>query len=396
MTTPFSAGPQALGYLYQVRYSLFSLLTDDREEASLIIEGLDDISISGDGLLTLDQLKHHVKGFANLTNSSPEIWKTLRVWSQSLLNEDWQPEDVSLNLITTAEAPINTVAAFLRKTGDRNEDKALELLRSISNESDNANLASSFKVFKALSPQQQRRLIRAITIIDGSQNISDIVNDIKRKLRLSVSPSHIDALYERLEGWWFNKAIDHIVNESKTPISQSELFIKNISISEQIHKDSLPIDYTLAVAPDEYFTDLDNRIFVRQLNYLKLNSKRIRNAVLDYYRAFEQRSRWARESLLIDDELIFYEARLHQEWDRYMTILQDDYDELDSHINCQKFGKSILAWMESIDLPIRPKMPVGSEYVTRGSFHILADQNPPSVYWHPKFIEFLDTIIEMK
>ena len=213
MTTPFSAGPQALGYLYQVRYSLFSLLTDDREEASLIIEGLDDISISGDGLLTLDQLKHHVKGSANLTNSSPEMWKTLRVWGQSLLNGDWQPEDVSLNLITTAEAPINTVAALLRKTGDRNEDKALELLRSISNESDNANLASSFNVFKALSSQQQRSLIRAITIIDGSKNITNIVNDIKKKLRLSVSASHIDALYERLEGWWFNKAIDHIINE---------------------------------------------------------------------------------------------------------------------------------------------------------------------------------------
>ncbi|MBU1822353.1 MAG: hypothetical protein KKG00_12700, partial [Bacteroidetes bacterium] len=84
MKTQFSAGPQALGYLYQARYSLYALISDNRMDASLAIEGLDDVSIEGSELIKLDQLKHHITKAATITSYSPDLWKSIRVWSESL------------------------------------------------------------------------------------------------------------------------------------------------------------------------------------------------------------------------------------------------------------------------------------------------------------------------
>lgn len=84
MQTPHSAGPQAIGYLYQVRYALLALLKDDREEAAVVIEGLDDIAVEGNGAIDLGQLKHHIRRTATLNSQSPDLWKTIRAWSSGL------------------------------------------------------------------------------------------------------------------------------------------------------------------------------------------------------------------------------------------------------------------------------------------------------------------------
>jgi hypothetical protein len=57
-------------------------------------------------------------------------------------------------------------------------------------------------------------------------------------------------------------------------------------------------------------------------------------------------------------------------------------------------GVELLDWMElKANFPIRREMPIGHEYVMRGSFHRLADADAPRVYWHPKFLEQLAAIL---
>ena len=49
--------------------------------------------------------------------------------------------------------------------------------------------------------------------------------------------------------------------------------------------------------------------------------------------------------------------------------------------------------MERIaNFPIRKQ--VTEDYIVRGSYHILADQEPPKVWWHPKFVEELEKLLE--
>jgi hypothetical protein len=119
----------------------------------------------------------------------------------------------------------------------------------------------------------------------------------------------------------------------------------------------------------------------------------VENAVLDYYRAFEQRSRWVREELLIDEELEGYERRLVDEWERIRLALQDEVDIPNlTEYELRHLGRKLLNWVEQVaDIRIRKEVTV--PYVMRGSYHILADGEPPQIWWHPQFLERLEGLL---
>src|SRR6185312_15883928 len=100
---------------------------------------------------------------------------------------------------------------------------------------------------------------------------------------------------------------------------------------EEYKLDNLPITFRGKEPTGEIDTENDPRTFVAQLRKIGISSNRIRNAILDYYRAFEQRSEWARENLLVSGEVEEYEDRLADEWSRYKDVafenLRDDSAE---------------------------------------------------------------------
>src|SRR5216684_2393660 len=85
-SSQFSAADSALGYLYQVRIALLFSLRHAKETDFLVsLETLDDVtfeSTTGDPQELL-QTKHHQKTAANLTDASPDLWKSLRVWIEA-------------------------------------------------------------------------------------------------------------------------------------------------------------------------------------------------------------------------------------------------------------------------------------------------------------------------
>jgi hypothetical protein len=392
MSTGFSAGSQALGYLYQARYALYLVLTN-KEELELAVESLDDITFFEDenNPLELLQLKHHTNTQASLTDSSSDLWKTIRVWSTQLQENKISLPDTLLTLVTTAEASASSAAFLLRPVKARDSKRALQKLLEVSNKSENKNLTKSFEVFKALNPIQQGQLIDSIQIIDSSPDIIDITPKIKEKL-IAVRREHRDAVYERLEGWWFEKVVKHLRDNSVNFISGFEVRDKICEINDQFKPDALPIDFFDLEIPDQPEISQDNRHFVTQLKEIAVHNKRIEKAILDYYKAFEQRSRWAREELLFGGEIEQYEKRLIDEWERYMLALQDEMPNSDDEDECKKVGRKVFNWMEQ-NADIRIRSQVTEPYVMRGSYHILADQNPPRIHWHPKFVERLSQLL---
>lgn len=392
MTTSFSAGPQALGYLYQARYSLYTILCN--EEFELSVESLDDIAFDADGNpRELLQLKHQTNRAASLTDSSPDLWKTLRVWSELVQSGEITLGAVVLTLVTTAQAEGESIASCLRPGQQRNPQLALTKLLEVAQSSTNKGLVKSFDAFKGLTPETQGLLVNAIQILDSSPDIVDITEKIKEKIKFSVRREHLNSLYERLEGWWFAKVVNHLKGQSIERISGFEVGDKIRDIAEQFKPDALPIDFLELELPSQPDVENDMRTFVTQLKAIAVNNRRIEKAILDYYRAFEQRSRWAREDLLIGDELEKYEKKLVDEWERYVLALQDDCDyNEDDNEQCQKFGRDVYKWVDQVaTIRIRPQ--VTEEYVMRGSFHLLADQNPPRIWWHPQFVERLVQVL---
>ncbi|MFE2729247.1 hypothetical protein [Kitasatospora sp. NPDC059327] len=77
------AAPSALGYQHQTWWALLELLRtgDRRPDAVITLELHDDIAWEGNGSPTeLLQLKHHQKQQRTLTDYSPDLWSTLKVW----------------------------------------------------------------------------------------------------------------------------------------------------------------------------------------------------------------------------------------------------------------------------------------------------------------------------
>jgi hypothetical protein len=78
----FNAGASMLGYLYQVRVALLWAIRRSRAgDFSVSVETLDDVSFesNGDPIAVL-QTKHSLHGTSGLSDLSPDLWKTLRIW----------------------------------------------------------------------------------------------------------------------------------------------------------------------------------------------------------------------------------------------------------------------------------------------------------------------------
>ena len=114
-------------------------------------------------------------------------------------------------------------------------------------------------------------------------------------------------------------------------------------------------------------------------------------AIRDFYRAFEQRSRWLREDLLLVGDLSRYEGKLVEEWELVFEAAKDEIDATAADVAKRKAARSILSWAEKVTIPIRPG--VTEPFVVRGSFHMLADERPPRIGWHPDFHDRLAEIL---
>jgi len=366
-------------------------LLDGPEERELVLETLDDIVLGQDGTpRDLLQTKHNSVP-ARLTDSSPQLWKTLRIWSSHVKGGLIRVPPTTLTLITTAEAPVDSIAAMLRPVRGRDSAAALERLLEIAGKSTNEELKPALATFEGLTKEQRLQLVEAIQILDRSPNISDVRERIRDRIRAAVDRQHREALYERLEGWWFGKVIEQLKSSQPTPVTGFEVHDKLRAIAEQFGPEALPIDY-LDARPDCVNPHTDDRMFVRQLRAIDVGLTRIEKAILDYYRAYEQRSRWAREELLVGDEVESYERRLIDEWERLAAAVTDELPGTACEMDLINVGRKIFNWMElTADFRIRPN--VTEPYVMRGSFHILANKPTPSVWWHPRFLERLTEIL---
>lgn len=392
MSSTFSAGAQALGYIYQARLALHLILHAD-EEAEIIIEGLDDVVFEENGQpQELLQLKHHVTNEAKLTDSSPELWRSLRVWSTHFSENSITIPQTILTLVTTAAAPEGSIASFLSQDSRiRNPSLAEKKLVEVATTSSNQSLSSAFAAFLDLSSHERQHLVGAIQILDLSPKISDIPFLIKKRIEVATRRQYLDNLYERLEGWWFGQVIEQLNSQSPVPIQRLSVLSKVRDIAEQFGEDILPMDYWDWEPPEPPDPESDERIFVLQLRAISLLTRRIEKAIIDYYRAFEQRSRWARDDLLIGNEVEKYERLLIDEWERFYLKLQQDLgsDEEDEDA-LQLFGRNVFDWVDlKADFRIRPR--VAKDYIMRGSYHMLA--NNKRVWWHPKFVERLEAVL---
>lgn len=398
-TDKYSAGEQGLGYIYQARLALLQLLQLP-ENTAVFLEKDDDLDfVDNDGSKSLASLKHKAVS-DRLTDLSPDFWKSVRIWLVRYKRDGRSASNLRFFLFTTGTvSDTSFLKGFLLvqvSTGDETTTLAEQAEEALGRSKSDL-IGDIAREFNELTPTEKQDFLARILILDGSPRIEDIPETIKDRHMRSIRREHRNSLFERLEGWWNDAVISQLTGGRDEGIFGYEVSDKLSALSEEYKLDNLPITFRRKEPAGEIDTENDPRTFVVQLREIGISSARIRNAILDYYRAFEQRSEWARENLLVSGEIEDYEDRLVDEWSRYRDVVFEEVDESSAEDVLLRAGRELYTWADQQSgnydsLRIRAR--VTEPYVTRGSFHILADTVPePRVYWHPRFLDRLGQLL---
>lgn len=386
------ASEQMLGYLYQVRYALALLLENDNSDCQISIEKFDDVAFSKDDIpIQLIQLKHHIQHQGNLADASTDMWRTIKVWLDAISETLDILDGTNFLIITTATAPIDSAAFLLKKDSNRNPDTAYEKLKTVCFSSVNQAHQRYYDAFREAGEDTVKQLIRQIYIIDCASNIIDVEKDILKHIRYSCIPKHQKMIYERLEGWWFKKAIDALCCDTPVFVNQNQVRSFVVSVSQEYADDNLPIDILDIDDLQEDNFSANEKIFHEQLKLICLGNHRMQLALRDYYRAFRQRASWVRNDLLYVNELGQYEQRLIDEWEHAFAAMEETLSETNNATEGEKAkeGRQLFSDIEKRDIRIRPKCQ--ETFIMRGSYHILANQL--KIGWHVDFFDRLKQLL---
>ncbi len=388
-----------MGYIYQARLALLQLLQLP-EDTAIFLEKDDDLDfIDGDGGKSLASLKHKAIG-DRLTDLSTDFWKSVNIWLTRYKRDGRATSNLRFFLFTTGTVSSGSfLARFLPDQPVVSIDVTTltELADAALAGSASKLIAQIATAFNELSEPEKQDFLERILILDGSPRIDELPVLIKDKYMRSIRREHREFVFERLEGWWTDAVIKQLTGARPEAIFGYEVSDKLSNFAEEYKADNLPITFRGKVPTDEINTDADPRLFVAQLREIGISSNRIRSAILDYYRAFEQRSAWARENLLALGEVEEYEDRLADEWGRYKDVAFEKLKDDSAEDALREAGAALYNWAEfetgKIE-SLRIRAQVTEPYVLRGSFHILADATPePKVYWHPRFLDRLGEVL---
>lgn len=394
----YDASKSAIGYLHQCRYGL--LLALEKHDASnklVSIEKLDDVAIldAGNSPATsaaqLFQTKHHVSRQGGTTNLSLDIWKTLRVWCDAVDEGAIDLESVELFLVTTSTAKVNHAISNLSadlKAKDRKPEIARTTLEAAAKGSQNATIKDCFDSLKKLNVTKRKKLFKAITFIGDSPGIADVRQRLEKNLWAAVDQTHIASFVDQVEGWWFSEVIRQLSDPKCPGISLRSLQAKVNTLREDFRRDNLPDELLHEEVPQGQLSDDDRRVFVKQLQVIQVGPGRVRKAQENHYRAATQRSRWIRSNLLDLEEWDRFEMRLLSEWEEFYSEMTDGLSDDSPDQQLVAAGDGLFKWANTASatqasLCIRSEF--RSPYLTRGSFHMLADQL--RLGWHRDFKE---------
>lgn len=376
---PYAAAASSIGYDYQIRLALLKSFKID-EESEVHIEALDDIELNTKDGKQLLSLKHKQIN-DTLTDLSVDFWKSVNIWIDRI---ETITTPINFLLCTTAEV---SASSFLKIITDGNK-RTIKLeditrIEKVLDTSTNKSIIPIREKFKALEDTKKIELFNRITIIDKSVRINDIPNEIMDNYFRTVNQQYRNNVYETLEGWWFSKVIEKMTGSLKDPLIVRDISAKLQQISEQYFVDNLPITFDALTQDQVDITSyLDNDfIFVQKIKHIRLRNTQLQRSIFDFFRAYNQRVEWLKSNLVTSEEISKFEKKLIDEWERFKDDQYFDDEEI-TQPDLLKIGRAIFSWAQNTNIFIRPK--VTEPYVTRGSFHILADKEDDLIYWLPK------------
>ncbi|WP_238538010.1 ABC-three component system protein [Paraburkholderia atlantica] len=364
------------------------------DEFNVGLETLDDVVFESEGRPTdLLQAKHRLKRVAVLSDASPDIWKTFRIWLVARAAGQTDPA-TRLILVSTGVCVAGSAAYMLGDDDQRDEAGALALLITAAETSESQQNEEGCALFLALSDSDKRAFLRNVFVLDGVATVVDVEAELHTELRLAVPRPQIPNALNALEGWWFGQAVKQLSSPGGLrTVSSQAVELKLTDIREQCRADALLIDNEILQKKlDEAALNAYARYtFAKQVTLVTKNQRRLNRAITDYFRAFAQRSAWLRENLLLQENDDDFRRELYEAWDVRFARALDLLDAAASEQERIEAGEALLSWVET-EADASLKAGFKASWMARGTLHELS--NDREVGWHPDYFELTTPDVE--
>lgn len=393
-SSSYTAEQALTGYLYQIRlallYSLKFLQKRVHDDAIFYvgIENYDDISFENaqGGLERVIQTKYHAASSGTLTDSSVDLWRSIRIWI-SIFQEKKEAPPL-FYLLTTAKLLKNSATALLAdeeraqankiRSQDK-EEKILAMLEKAANNSRNKETQDARTLFLNMPPDDRKKLFSRVVICPSSPSGADLDSMLEEQLYCACGRRELPKFRKALEGWWLQQVTALLSSGEQARIPSALLEEKMGGLRDVFGLESLRYEEHMPAPEKE--KDFINSLFVRQLSIIGVKRERSLKAVHDYYCASINRSEWVRESSIDNEELEKFDSRLVDTWQRVFYEKEEECSEDASEEVLRKTGKDIYNTVSNKDVPELRKVKEIS--LMMGSYHMLADKL--EVGWHPRY-----------
>ncbi|MGO7860221.1 ABC-three component system protein [Rhizobium ruizarguesonis] len=381
----FNASGSLAGYLYQCRLALLLAIREMKVKPNchVSIEKFDDIAFHEEDLAhCVVQAKHHI-GPKDVTDNSVDIWKTLRIWISQLKAGSFSNADTRRFLITTATAPADGALAMLRAScGPGGRKTAKERLGAAARASTNKTSEPGRNDFLVLTDEEIDVLLASVIVLDGAPDLHNVFDEVEGELRI-LSANSADKVAQSLEGWWLGAVAKRLVGAETSDIPVQHIAIKAQEFAALYGPIGLPVSDPAEFGERPYSIEDEDETYVKQMRLIQLSDRAIKRGIQDFYRSNTQRSKWARENLLLDGDVTRFEAKLQDSWERKF---EEECGEAQTADDDSKnaMGRKVFHWASQQQIEFRN---VIETWITAGSFHGLADR--VKVGWHPNFLDHL-------
>ncbi|WP_355505455.1 ABC-three component system protein [Xanthomonas cannabis] len=396
-TGTHAAEASALGFYYQSLFALKTLIELDSDNAAVAVERLDDVEIVADQQTLLLQLKHSLSATPpSVTLASRALWKTLKVWIDTL--PQLSMAETTLHLVAVGQvAAASPLQALLQDGSDRKvliealvteanriSDRRAEA-KAAKKDLPYGDRADGCEAFLALSAPSRETLVRRIKVHPNSPNIAAVEEDIAKNLKLLPSEQRA-FVASRLVAWWDREVVYSLCGKRDRAIAKLEVQTQISSIVGEIESGLLHADFSGAKPPSSHEPD---SMLVRQIRLVGGSKIDEGKATVEEWRARSQRSKWIEDNPAMATTINRHDDHLHEEWSNRHGQMIENCQSSDESEKCKK-GLALLHWTHD-DAPGSVESIAANwsaVFYVRGSYQVLAVDR--KVGWHPDYLKRLE------
>lgn len=391
------AAGSIVGAFFQAERALWRLAESSRG-AEVGIEVLDDVAVRGgvDGLLILEQDKSSVGSGVPLGDRSRNLWNTLGIWLHAIRDGEAGIDTTRFCLVTNKHLGECWVQRLQSAQGDA--ERCLQLARELRRigRRPAESLVDYVATVIAFSEEEIAGLLAVTEVEDASSASAGraLRERIVSALHLTegVSPEEI---VQELLGWVVEETLRKVRAGEPAWLTR-EAFDNRLCQLIYQHHDAVfrerAARLLTVVLTAEDRERKRNDLFVRQLLLLELadDDEQLLEAIDDVLCCEIEFTRLAEDGNVTEKDVLAFQDRLSRRWRdifrRHRRLLQQRGDLPD--------GAAASAGLDILSETLEHREPLAGQqtvehYLTRGTYHQLADQvapnGSPTLGWHPYF-----------